>query len=78
MELKNAYYVGIHQYSFRSGEPAKIEGIYFYTDDVISNPVACFKLTYADGAEDYCPISDIQNYKIISENVVRSSFAETL
>jgi hypothetical protein len=72
---EDAYLVGIHRYSYRSGEPAKIIGVVMYTpgssgdsDDYIERP--CYHIIFPDGVEEYTPVSDLLNYAIISEDDV--------
>ncbi len=65
-ELKDnkVYYVGTSPYSYRSGEPAVIRGIEtVYLEG--KEPRACYKIEFADGMKDSCPISDYANYKIL-------------
>jgi hypothetical protein len=71
----NAYYVGTSQYSFRSGELAVILGVetYYLADKI--RP--CFKVQYADGKTDYCPVEDLDNYKIIPASEVRLKYGLT-
>lgn len=68
MYLK-AFLVGTHRYSFRAGKPAEIIGVVFITPDKL-NPRACYHVRFDDGAEDFVAISDINNFKIISEEDV--------
>ena len=69
MESERAYYVGTHRHSFRPGKPAEIIGVVFVNppDDT---PRACFHVRYEDGAEDWNPICDTYNYKIVRANTV--------
>lgn len=63
---KNAFYVGIHPYSFRAGTPAEIIGVKMITP-AYGDQRACFHCRYEDGKEDFHPISDISSYRIISK-----------
>jgi len=58
------YYVGTAPYSYRSGEPAVITGIETVFIEG-KEPRACYKIEYADGMKDSCPILDYSNYKIL-------------
>lgn len=70
----NVYYIGTNNYSFRPNEPARILKIYNIKPKGLKER-PCFKIKYADGKIDYCPIEDHLNYKIISGNdIVRSSY----
>jgi len=63
-KIDKAYLVGIHRYSFRSGEPAEIQGVVMNCSmDYEFKP--CYKIKFADGTEDLVPIYDEKNYKII-------------
>lgn len=63
MNTKPAYYTGTHRYSFRSGEPGLIVSVVMVRPDG-EDWRPCFHVWYPDGVDDYCPISDTQNYKI--------------
>jgi hypothetical protein len=65
MNITEAYYIGTHPDSFRSGEAAKIEGVVF-ADSASSERRACFQVKYGDGRIDYSPISDVNNYRLVS------------
>lgn len=74
MKTGKAFYVGTHHYSFRVGEPAEIIGVITcYPEN--HDPTICFHVRYADGFEDWCPTSDVGNYELLQEKVVKSSFA---
>jgi hypothetical protein len=66
MKTDKAYYVGIHRYSHKSGIAAEIIGVGMITHDNISEPRLCYKIQWYDGVEDWVPVSDSDNYKIIS------------
>lgn len=72
------YYVGTHHNSFREGEPAEILGVANCIPDINKPSVACFHVKYADGYEDYCPISDTSNYKVLTEEKVTIKFTEKI
>lgn len=59
-----AYYVGTSGYSYRSGEPAAILGVETVFIEG-KEPRVCYKIEYADGMKDSCPVSDYTNYKIL-------------
>ncbi len=72
---EDAYIVGIHRYTYRAGEPAKIIGAVMYTpgstgdsDDYVARP--CYHIIFPDGVEEYAPVSDLLHYAIISEDDV--------
>lgn len=60
-----AYLVGVHRYSFKSGKPAKIVGVEFVTPEK-GEPRLCYHVVWADKTEDWIPVKDNSNYKIIS------------
>ena len=76
---EDAYLVGIHRYSYRAGEPAKIIGVTMYTPfqtvhkDEISIPRPCYHIIFPDGIEEYIPVSDFLNFAIISETDVEKN-----
>lgn len=73
MEYGIAFYIGTHPNSFRSGEPSKIKGIkILFGDGLEDRP--CFELEYADGETDYSPISDYENYKIVSGDKISMKY----
>jgi hypothetical protein len=61
MKQEAAYYVGIHRFSYRGGEPARILGVVFM------NNRPCYEVLFLDHSKDIVPIVDIENYVIISE-----------
>jgi len=73
MITTRAFYQGSNQYSFRSGELAEITGI-ATCHPTNGTPRVCFIVKYADGKIDYCPVLDIQNYNIYTDEEVRTSF----
>ena len=64
IEAEHAYLVGIHRYSFRAGEPAKILGV------VIAHLRSYFLVRFPDGVRDLVAIGDHWNYSVISESDV--------
>lgn len=62
-----AFYVGVHPYSFRSGEHAEIIGVRMVRTKHSFR--ACFMLLYADGMIDYSAIEDEKNY-ILGKNAI--------
>jgi len=64
-----AYYVGTNERSFRAGEAAKILGVVTYAPSG-SDPRVCFRVQYADGRHDFCPVSDDANYQLLTEDDV--------
>ncbi len=64
-ELDEAYLVGVHKHSFRSGRPARIIGVHVVTRKD-GKPKPCYHIRWADQVEDLVAIEDSANYKIIS------------
>lgn len=74
IEVKDAYYVGTHQYSFRSEEVAKVVGLNtIYRDDL--PPRVCFHIVFADGKEDWCPVEDVENYRLLTSDEIKLTFS---
>lgn len=72
--LEDAYYVGTNAHSYRSLEPARIVGIKtVYTENRVS---VCFHIVFADGKDDWCPVSDYENYKVLTDKEVELSYRE--
>lgn len=63
MHYEKAYYIGTHQYSFRRGEAAEIIGVEMVQPDG-QDFRACYRVRYADGKEDLCPVAEHGNYTI--------------
>lgn len=70
MPESTAYLVGIHHYSFRAGIPARIVGVAFGTPEGCRRRL-CYKIKFRDGRVDSVPVSDHQNFRIISGDDVR-------
>lgn len=51
---------GHHPYAFRCGEPAKIIGVVMVDPENHLSPRPCFHVRFADGVEDWIPLSDVQ------------------
>ena len=74
MKAEVVYLVGIHRYSYRAGEPAKIIGVGMCTPDPDSDPVfegeegprLGYHVKYSDGIKDWVAVIDTANYKIIT------------
>lgn len=64
MSTKIEYIVGVHLYCFRPGDPAQILDSVLYSSDNLSNR-PCLHVIFSDGVEDYIPISDLDNYRIL-------------
>ena len=75
MESTNLYYIGTHPYSFRSGEPAEIIAVGLYESDECKK-VPCFHIKFADGIEDWSPISDFGTYKVVPMDSVIQKYEE--
>ncbi len=67
MMIEKVFYVGTHEYSYHSGSPAEVIGIKMITPEGL-DPRPCFHLRYSNGDEDFSPISETQNYRLISES----------
>lgn len=70
-----AFYVSIHRYGFRPGEPGRITGLHWHipkpSSGVVYEARLCYQTTYADGFVDYHAVKDTTNYKIITgEDVI--------
>ena len=63
---QNVYFVGIHKYSYKAGEPALVLGVKSVQKEDGTEEI-CYHLKYEDDCEDYSPICDNNNYKLISE-----------
>ncbi len=66
------YYVGIHRYSFRAGQPARITG------SKRINGRGCFCLQWPDGKRDQAPICDTANYQIVCAEDVAAGLIPTV
>jgi len=67
-----AFLVGIHSSgSFRPGKPAEILGVVFITP-TNSEERPCYHVKFDDGTEDFVPLSDAKNFKIISKKDVEA------
>jgi hypothetical protein len=67
LEIKEAYYVGTHRYSYHTGVPAKIIGIKYIKPKPNLDERLCYHLEWLNGDTDYANISDGKNYIIITE-----------
>lgn len=65
MKRDKAYLVGVHRYSKRGGEPAEIIGVEMVTPKNNTSRL-CYHIMWADKEEDWLPVADSENYKIIS------------
>ena len=71
MLIDKAYYVGAHRYLLKSGIPAEIIGVHMVTPEDL-DPRLYYHIRWADLTEDWVPIADSDNYKIISfEDIFR-------
>lgn len=61
-----AYLIGINPYSFRKGEPAEIVGVELLIPEGGLKKRLCYHVMWADKGEDWIPVADDENYKIIS------------
>ena len=74
MNINKAYYVGTNTHSFKAGIPAEIVGV-AWCEPMALNPRLCYHIRYSDSTEDFVPVSDTSNYKIISFNdILKGSF----
>ena len=67
---QKAFLVGIQRYFFRAGQPAEITGVVFSAPPKLK-PIACYQIKFSDGKTDSIPLSDADNFRIISERDVR-------
>ena len=65
MTRDNAYYIGTNLHSFRPNIPAEIVGVE-WVSPVEKESRLCYHIRWADSTEDWAPISDSENYKIIT------------
>ncbi len=69
MKVEAAYLVGTHPDMFQAGKPARILGV-----ETVSpgngklEPRVCYHLLFANGEEDWIPLSESANFKIISKH----------
>lgn len=57
------FYTGTNRNSFRPNEAAEVIGVeWVMTDSEVGRP--CFRVQYADGVNDLCPICDSDNYAL--------------
>ena len=66
MTTDEAYYVGIHRHSFKAGIPARIIGVKFVSPNEGRKRRLCYHVQWSDKTEDWVPVEDHGNYKIIS------------
>jgi hypothetical protein len=68
MEKEKVYLVGIHRYSYKAGIPGEIIGAdMIYNEELHSeNGHICYHVKWSNGDEDWVPIYDNKNYKIIT------------
>jgi hypothetical protein len=67
MNHDTVYYVGLHPYSFRAGQIAQVLGLVMFPGPFGGRPRACFYVRYPDGAEDYAPCQEPNNYALGSQ-----------
>ena len=65
MVRDKAYYVGTHPHQLKRGKPAEIVGVEVITPKG-DKPRLCYHIMWNDKTEDWVPVSDTDNYKIIS------------
>lgn len=66
MEIDEAYLVGINRNCFRAGIPTKVIGVKFIKPDGLDIIRECYHIEWYDGLEDWIPLMDTKNYKLIS------------
>ncbi len=76
MHYEKAYYIGTHHYSFRCEEAAEIIGVEMIQPKESDDWRACYRVKYADGKEDLCPVAEHANYKIVRAGDVRLSLTQ--
>lgn len=70
--MKKAFLVGTNPGSFRPGAVAEIIGVVFFTPPGLeARP--CYHVRFGDGKEDFVPVADTENFRIISEDEVEES-----
>lgn len=77
MYYEKAYYIGISRYSFRRDEAAEIVGVEMIQPQESDTWQACYRVKYADGKEDLCPVAEHTNYKIVRAQAVRHALVPT-
>ena len=65
MTREKAYFVGVHRYSNKSGKIAEIIGVEIVTPKGLE-PRLCYHIQWSDKTDDWVPVHDKLNYKIIS------------
>lgn len=76
MTRDKAYLVGVHRYSFKSGKAAEIVGVEIVTPEN-GKPRLCYHIMWSDKTEDWIPVEDSSNYKIISfEDILADNIPE--
>jgi hypothetical protein len=61
-----AYYIGTHPNSYRSGEAGEILSVITFIPAAGKDLAkVCFHVRFSNGEEDYMPVSDFVNYKIM-------------
>ena len=74
LRLEDAYYVGTSIHSYRSLEPARIVAVKtLYVENRCS---VCFHIVFADGKDDWVPLSDKENYRVLTNKEVQLSYKE--
>jgi hypothetical protein len=64
IEISKACLKGVHEYSFRCGESAKIIGFVMMKPDGCSMLRPCFEVEYSDKVIDYVPLENFQNGEV--------------
>ena len=65
-KCERAYLIGTHSISFRRGVPAEILTVVFFKHED-NAPRLCYHVRFKDGKEDYTPVCDADNYKVITK-----------
>lgn len=67
-KVEKVFLVGSRLYSFCAGEPCEVTGVAFVTPEGLEpRSCYCYKIRTPGSEEDFVPISDSDNYKLISE-----------
>lgn len=66
MKVEKSYLVGIHRYSYNAGKPGEIIGLVWMTPMGLPKRL-CYHVKWKDGTQDYFPVIDSANIRIISE-----------
>jgi len=75
MKIKTAYLFSKSKYTYRSGEPAQITGVFLVTPEG-SYERPCFQLTFENGEIDYIPMNDPDNIYAIIDALTAAKYSQ--